>query len=258
MTQKSSCQINIILALALFLGQPIINTMSAEAKEPEDLTLWFAQMAAYNSPPMSDPAGSHGAAGLWFAGGMSRYPQSSDSAIAREEMGENSDSEAAASRLWLVKGLPLPVDLMFTGGRDRQDAYTQATVAAQWNVFEGLGLPALAVRLSTGGLFGLQQSWAQTQTFGIHLSQNIGPYCSIFGSTSYARHKLAYHVPPAASGSFLSQSLPGAAYTTTLEQRPMTIGARLKILPPFVGLTLEFTYVEGVLLNSSAALGFGV
>lgn len=231
----------------------------ARAEPTAELDAWFEQVAGLNRPALAEPAGSHGTAGLAIGGGVSQHQAPTPSEIARAELAGDDGEVLNLPRIWLVKGLPLPVDLLFSGGEGPDQRFTQATAAVQWNVIEGLGIPSLAVRASGGGLFGCEATEARSEGLELAASYGMLRYLTVFGSAGYFQHTVQLHVREEGSTAFLlEQGGTWQDYRKSWRERGYAAGVRVVALPPFVAVTAEAVYAEGRPRGGALKLSFGI
>lgn len=244
----------VLLASALSLASP-----SAKAENDSEINTWFAHLAAVNRPIFAEPAGSHGAFGLSMGAGVSQHQVSEATDLATLEFQTPQGQNLDISRIWLVKGLPWPIDVMFSGGQGPEQSFTQASLALQWNAFEQFALPTLAIRASRGGIFGCEASEALSDGLELVTSYAPWPYLNIFAAAGAYRHNIRLHVR---SGSNLAHLLREDErprdYQRTWNDRGYGLGIKLVPLPPFVAISAEVLYSESQTLGGAIKLSFGL
>jgi hypothetical protein len=244
---------------AVLIAAAVAAATTAYAEPSAAVDAWFEQVAGLNRPALAEPAGSHGTAGLAIGGGISQHQAPTPSEIARAELAGDDGEVLSLPRIWLVKGLPLPVDLLFSGGEGPDQRFTQATAAVQWNAIEGLGVPTLAVRASGGGLFGCEATEARTEGLELAASYSMLRYLTVFGSAGYFQHTVQLHVREEGSTAFLlEQGGTGQDYRKSWRERGYAAGVRVVALPPFVAVTAEAVYSEGAPRGGALKLSVGI
>ncbi len=239
-----------------------------QATSDDDVNQAFDFLGKLNRASELEPAGSRGSIGLGLGAGMTRQTLPEGNAVlaaqlSNAELGQENGTGAAVAipRLWLVKGLPLPLDVGFSGGSERGAGLTQATGYLQWTVYESLGMPALAVRGSYGRLYGLEDLNLATE--GVEALAGIGllRYFTVFGRAGYYRHHGALSITEQSRLAFLitetdEPHLVERSWTETVRG----VGLRIMVLPPFVTLTgeMEMTGAQGETKDYAAKLSFGM
>lgn len=240
-----------------------------EAPRPMDETVSeaFSVLGKLNRASELEPAGSRGSMGLGVGAGMTRSTVPERNPVLAAQLRKDSldEQEAAGSnldvpRVWVVKGLPMPVDLGFSGGKDNASGITQASGYAQWTIYEALAMPAFAVRGSYGRLFGLEGM--DLTTTGVEGLAGLGlfRYFTAFGRAGIYQHKGQLDVT---QESTLAFTLVGGEEEKTVarswSETVMGAGLRIMVLPPFVSLTGEMEWSSETKGRDFAAkLGFGM
>lgn len=232
---------------------------SAHSQSAGELDAWMLHAATVNLPTLNEAAGSHGALGLALGAGMSRYRVAQGSAISSSDFVEAGTRSTDMQRLWLVKGLPWPVDLIFTGGQGPDQRFTQATFAMQWNCFEGLALPSVALRTSAGGLFGSAST--EASTLGLELATSFSPlpYVTAFAALGSFWQSVALHArEDNAAAYFLAAGGSSQEFERNWRSTSGSIGLKLLLYPPFVSTAAELLYLKGSIAGGSIKLSFGI
>lgn len=214
-----------------------------------------------------EPAGSRGSIGLGMGAGMTRTTLPEQNAVlaaqlSRDELATD-DSPASTvdvPRLWLVKGLPLPIDLGFSGGMQSDAGITQASGYAQWTMYEALAMPALAVRGTYGRLFGLEG--LNLTSTGVEGVAGLGllRYFTIFGRAGIFQHRGELKIDQESHLAFLlTETESNRVVAKSWSETVMGAGLRVMIYPPFVTLTGEMEWSgETKGRDFAAKLGFGM
>ena len=244
-----------------FLLVSVVIWLSGEAgaQAASELDHWFARAAALNRPNLSEPAGSHGAQGLALATGLSRYQAAQGTELSDQEFADEDAPATEVRRLWLVKGLPWPVDLLFTGGQEANQHFSQATAALQWNIFEGLALPTVALRASAGGLFGCDAT--EARALGLELVGSFSPlsYLTLFATAGTLTNSVTVHAhDESPTAYFLTDGETSRDFNRNWRTINHSVGLRLLLLPPFVSTAAELLYERGNILGGSIKLSFGI
>jgi hypothetical protein len=150
--------------------------------------------------------------------------------------GEKANDDALSTpRLWLTKGLPLPIDLGLA------IAYANGTfgssVYSQWTVFEGFRRPALAIRVAEGRLYGARGINLGSTTTEAILSYGVQKFLTAYANFGMARHR--GHVSLANNSELGLLSTQGDEHTEVWQETVRRAG--LQLGSPFFTLTAETT-----------------
>lgn len=248
------------------LAQPMVGAGLLEA------------LSTLNHVSMGEPAGSHGSLGLSLGAGATQHTVGQMGSAQRADLGfasgRASNTELVLPRLWLVKGLPIPVDVGLSVGMSQAPILQQGTGYLQWTVFEWLGLPALAVRLSQSRLYAAQDTSLVSNQVGLAASWDFFQCISVFGSTNLVRHRGTARVDeggdpggitlregeadPHASAGLAHLSVGRALTQWHGDERTTSVGVRLLIIPPFISVTGEWIKSRGKTDTVLAKLSIGI
>jgi hypothetical protein len=242
---------------ALLFGAPV----AAADPTPSDWTEALHFLGRLNRPDPLEPAGSRGSMGVGVAAGASTYAPPPDNAALKAELGSSAtQSTYAVPRVWLDKGLPLPVDLGITASAEPGAPFTQVSGHVQWTVYEALAMPSVAVRASYGRLFGLSgMSLASTSGDAV-ASYGFLRYFNIFGSLGATQHHGSYTLKDQGpSGFMLADDTTGSPEVgLTWVETVRTAGLKIMVVPPFVSLVGEVNAADNGAKELAVKLGIGM
>jgi hypothetical protein len=170
-------------------------------------------------------------------------------------------------RVWLSKGLPIPVDVGFSVGASQAPILQQGTGYLQWTMFEGLGLPSLAMRLTHSRLFMARSTNLTANQASLAASWTFFRYVTVFGATSFVQHSGETELASSEAPDRLSLAggkVEDVAYcepsftTSTWTERTSSMGVRLNMIPPFVSLTAEVVRQGDTLQSAIAKMAIGL
>ena len=236
-------------------------------------------LGSLNYAGIGEGAGSHGSLGLSLGTGVSQHAIERLSLDERGDLGfetQNSiegplQRHIVLPRLWLVKGLPLPVDVGVTFGMSQAPILQQGSGYVQWTVFEGLGLPALSLRVIHSRLFAAQDTSLISNQVGIAAGWDFLRYFSVFGSANGIHHsgvsRLFQAVGPNATIGKPAALMP-VPLNATPEVAPInrsewiegtiSMGVRINVLPPFFSLSGEWIQRGGEVASVVAKVAIGL
>lgn len=244
-----------------------IYTYEAMAAEQEKDGL-FRSLEAINSVPMGESAGSHGTLGLSLGAGASLHALGEMDSRPWRDLGFEGQvgRQLIMPRIWVTKGLPIPVDVGLSVGASQVPILQQGTGYIQWTIFEGLGLPSAAMRLTHNRLFMAQSTNMTTNQASFAASWTFFRYITLFGTTGIEQHIGETKVLPsgaddplALTGGVIVDSAPedGKTTSTWLEHKA-SLGVRLAIFPPFVSVTGELIRRGDMVQAAMAKLAIGL
>ena len=243
------------IALATMLWGISLVAKAADQGQAVETALHF--LGELNRVSPLEPAGSHGSLGTGLGAGAASYVPPSPNAVTRAELGRSSGTNTDAAylipRIYLVKGLPLPVDLGFTGGTSSESGFSQASGSLQWTFYEALAMPALAVRASYGRLYGLVGTQLETSELDLVASYGFLRYFTLYGRYGAALQQGSLRVDEAGPLAFLDTDQPAETIERTWMESVRGAGLRIMVLPPFVALTAEAELGTGTGARSYAA-----
>ncbi len=235
--------------------------------QEENVSEAFSVLGKVNRASELEPAGSRGSMGLGVGAGMTRSTVPEQNPVLAAQLANDTLAEEDAAgatvdvpRVWVIKGLPMPVDIGFSGGKENDSGITQASGYAQWTIYEALAMPAFAVRGSYGRLFGLEG--LDMTTTGVEGLAGMGlfRYFTIFGRVGIYQHKGELTVDRQSQLAFTlvageDEKIVSRSWSETV----MGTGLRVMIYPPFVSLTGEMEWSSETRGRDFAAkLGFGM
>lgn len=198
-----------------------------------------------------EPAGARGSIGVGAGAGAMQVEAGATPAY-RDVLGlgEGDEREAAlVPRLWLTKGLPIPLDLGFAASKltRGEGRATQAAGQLQWTVYEDFAMPALSVRYAHARLFGLERTKVRSDAVEALASYGFLRYFTVFGSIGAARHEATV---------FAADKSEDVSRTWNEPQR--TFGMKIMVIPPFVTLGGEAQLAHGRASAAAAKITVGM
>jgi hypothetical protein len=223
---------------------------------------WFDFLAQVNRYSPLEGAYSHGSTGMVLGAGGTRNEVGGDAAVARNELGLAPDADGATldmPRIWLVKGLPWPVDFGLSGGTAVSQGFSLAAGHVQWTVFEELALPAVAVRLSHGRIFGLKDTTFSSTGVDLVASYGFLRYFTVYGAIGVTRNEASLAIDAGSDYSFMLDSpQQSATVAREWESESYLYGARITIVPPFVAIAAEAQSAPDGTRHYAAKLSLGM
>lgn len=237
-------------------------TVAASTAPEDQATEWLHFLGRMSATGLLEPAGSHGSIGVGVAAGASSHlvPEGNGLAAAALDRGQEDGGAYYVPRLWLVKGLPWPVDVGLSAAAAPDGAFTEATAHAQWTVYEAFKRPALAVRASYGRLFGLEGTELRSTGVAAVGSYGFLRYFQLYGSVGAVRHEGTLTVT---SGDpelayLLTAAEPELDVSKSWYQVTRAAGLRVTVWPPFVTATVEAQAEDRKARSYAAKLGIGM
>jgi hypothetical protein len=231
----------------LFLSLNAESGMAAQQTKLDDRAEEALQiLATMNSPSALQPASCHGSFGTDIGVGVDSFELPTSNSLLLEQLGaianENTEhSRYAAPRLWLTRGLPLPIDVSLSASAPGKDGgIFQASGFLQWTIYQALARPALAVRATYGQLSGHNSTKLTSMRGEAVLSYGFWRYIGLYGRGGLSAHQGSIGITPD----------PSMSYSLTYENEPTSIsrswiqpevaaGIRLNLGSPFLAVTSE-------------------
>ena len=194
-------RLNALLALLLSCG--CWSAQASGAPHPGqstvDETLQF--FGRINAASLLEPAGSHGSIGTDFGAGMVSVTPPEHNTLLNSQLGEDRGGKSLGiPRIWLLRGLPLPVDAGITAagltGSGKGSAFSQVSAALQWTVYEALARPALTIRGSYGKLYGVTGTTLSSAGGEAVVSYGILSYFTFYGRIGAVQHEGVVTIQP--------------------------------------------------------------
>jgi len=172
-------------------------TAVATAAAPLDQRMADTALRFYghiNSASLLEPAGSHGSLGTDFGAGLVNLTPPEHNELVAMNLGETRGGTGlSVPRVWLVHGLPLPIDGGITAagptGNNQSNGFMQLSAALQWTVYEAFARPALAVRASYGKLFGITGTTLTSVGGEAVLGYAVFRYFTFYGRLGVVQHQ---------------------------------------------------------------------
>ncbi len=231
---------------------------------------WFAFVARVNRTSPMEGAGSHGSVGVVLGCGASGYQMPSNNPVVQTQVTDATPAAGGGAaerqqfympRIWLAKGLPLPVDVGVTAGTAADGLFTQVAGYAQWTVYEALARPALALRGSFGRVHGLAGTEFSSVAVDAVGSMGLTQYFTAYATYGVADQRGSLVIDPADKLAFLLKADDGDQGTTISRRWYQTqgaIGLKVAVYPPFMTVTLESTASSSHERSVAVKLGVGL
>jgi hypothetical protein len=236
-----------------------------EAADAEAAESWLRFVARLNRYSALEPAGSHGSIGMAIGAGAVTQERPETALYSAETMSDADDGPYVLPKLWLLKGLPWPVDVGAAFGAAPEDGFTQAGAHVQWTPFEALGLPAVTVRASYAKIFGVEGTTLSTVGLDAVASYGFLRYFTVYTALGAARHTGELTVVPDTPAAYALAEARGGAQSgesrTYRDERIepyKALGLKIVAWPPFVALTGEAEWEQGEARNYAAKVSIGM
>lgn len=228
----------------VFLSFSLAGQSLADEERSEAVEQWFNFLGNINASSMMEPAGSHGSIGVSLGAGAATYTVPDNGGRVMSSLLERDEAAEAepyvVPRLWLLKGLPWPVDVGLTAASDADRLFTQASGFLQWTVYEALARPALSLRGGHGRIFGLDGTELQTNTIDAVASYGFFRYFALYASFGAAQHQATITVRRDDPTGFMLHEDEDRMQQSRAWLTPRAAGGiRVAVLPPFVSMTAE-------------------
>jgi hypothetical protein len=198
--------------------------------------------------------------GIGVAAGASTYVPPPDNALLKAELGTAAaQTNYPVPRLWLDKGLPLPVDLGITAGAPPGAPFTQVSGHLQWTVYEDFAMPSLAIRAGYGRLFGLTGTTLASASGDAVASYGFLRYFTIFASMGVTQHRGSFTPrEQGPAGYLLADDIGTPEVNLTWYETVRMAGLKVTIVPPFIDLVGEVNAGENGTREIAVKLGVGM
>ena len=190
-------------------------------------------------------AESHGGLGLKLGLGMTVATLPGQELVGKENFYRSDDPDASTvvmPTIMVVKGLSVPVDLALVTAFLENRRISQIAGLAQWTVFEGFALPAIALRGGLQRMYGLAASTVESLSLDFVASYGVS-YFTFYGSYGEGWHKA--HIED------------DGGLEARWDETTYGMGIRITIVPPFVSLSFEGRTGEGDTNVYAVKLAFG-
>ncbi len=211
--------------------------------ETRELNHFWEFLADINASSPLEGAGSHGSMGINLGLGYKKTSLPDAAYLPTENIyaSRTHPRDLTMPGVALIKGLEWPIDVGVSTAYLADSRIQQWGGFLQWTVFEQLGLPALATRISHQRLFGLAHTRFNSTGLHITMSQGIFGWLTVYGTLSQLMHAGETTVPEPERGIYFS--LDGNIKETAKtgwQESEYAIGAKLTFLPPFFATTFEW------------------
>lgn len=228
--------------IRLFLTLALLSPIHGFAQSVSKPYLEFLSQVNRFSP--MEGAGSHGSFGVKVGAMMQVTPRTEQGKndIGFNLLNQNNEEDAAISapKIVLTKGLFIPVDFGVGFGLIDQLDLQQFAGYLQWTIFEGLAMPAVAVRYIASQLQGQADISVLSHAGEAILSYGFFRFFNLYSSARYQRDEFTWE---AQTGGKIRSELTGTSYSAGLE---------VMVLPPFTTLAVE---VQSLRDDSQSYLG---
>jgi hypothetical protein len=252
-------QLGLGLAASLML-LPSTARGQDDASGTADVDGWINFVTSLGDVKAVEPAGARGSMGYGIGAGMAVMPAEEGGRLAAIEMDAprpESGDRHMSPRFWLVKGLPLPIDIGFSGGADAEARYSVANAHVQWTVFEAFKLPAVALRVAGTRLFGLPHTSYSNDSAELVVGWGFLRYFTIFGTYGIVRHTASLSLDAEDETSYLLTATDQEdVVTRDWRTNRQTAGLRVALWPPFLTASGEASL--GDTRSYAAKLSFGL
>lgn len=213
-------------------------------------------LASANEFSPLEGAGSHGSIGIGLGLGASTHQVPEHRDVIDDQLRNPDDvsgntpnsrtTQVTVPRLFIHKGLPIPIDVGISVGQITSTNATTAGGYAQWTVFEGFALPAFAVRAKYSRLMGLPSTEYSTVSGEAVASYGLFRIFNIYGSYGRSQSVSSIQTGGASGTSLALSEEPGATIHATRHTQSRALGLQFQIVPQFFILTAEHKSVAEV------------
>lgn len=249
-----------LILLLMGILYVIPQASAQEVVRKGELDNFLGTLGAMNHVTPLEGAGSHGLNGLSLGFGNQQTSGRQSPLVSHNRNDDNTDPLALA-KLHIVKGFSWPIDIGVNFGSGEGNRVHQWGGYLQWTVFEGLGLPAIAMRAYGSKLSGMRYAEINTAGAQLAISQAILGYVTVYGYLGRARHHARTTAPESDPLDPILFRLYGEdhrSYTRFWYDDVRAVGVRVMILPPFFSFSLESQETSGEARTVLAKVAVGV
>ena len=232
------------LLVLSFIPESGIAAQSMSIAEGADEALQM--LATMNSPSALQPASCHGSFGTDVGVGIDSFELPTSNGLLLDQFGDRSErnsehSRYAAPRLWLTRGLPLPIDISLTASAPGQArAILQVSGFIQWTIYQALARPAFAFRATYGQLSGRNSTEVTSMRGEAVFSYGFWRYIALYGRGGLSSHSGALGAPTDSRlGNTLTSENGPIVIAKNWVQPEIAAGIRLNLGSPFLAVTSE-------------------
>ncbi len=203
-------------------------------------------LAAINRYSPLEGAYSHGSIGATLGLGIQNHAEIKTNTLQHHHLYIDQSQPAqklSTKKMYFIKGSTLPVDFGFSLGSTQDDQISMAGAHAQWSVFEGFRMPALALRGSYNKLFGLKDAEMQSTRVDVIASTSMFSFFSAYIASGAQRNVVMLNSAAYFQYGLVTQP-ENQDYQKTWWSRSHAIGLRALLIPPVLGATLELQLDE--------------
>lgn len=139
------------------------------------------------SSGIAESAPSLGSLGLRLSSGLTRLPSPKQDLFQTGQQGVITSDHPLARRLWIAKGLSIPVNVGLNLSQLQEMGWLDVTSYIQWTFYEGFAKPALAIRGIYGKSFGMETMQMSSAGGDFVVSHGFIKYFAIFGALGLRR-----------------------------------------------------------------------
>ncbi len=152
--------VSILLLINLTVGYSFQASGQEDSDDSQSYQKFSKFLIQLNRYTPIEGAGSHGSYGTHVGFGINRYQSGLSSRnyyyqYAMDDEKTISSKSVDLTKAYLIKGSLFPIDVGLVFGSDNTTSISQLGAHIQWTFFEGLKIPALAVRGHYSALLGL-------------------------------------------------------------------------------------------------------
>ena len=204
----------------------------------------FTIMGHLNSPSALEPASCHGSIGTDLGAGLESFVVPGANSLLLEQLALNpADGNKSlhyySSRIWLTKGLPLPIDLGLSAALP-VSGLSQVSGYVQWSIYQALARPALALRASYHQLRGKGSTQINSSEGEAVISYGFWRYLNIYGRAGLLAHRATLTLSQNQQIHLgLDRSDAEPDIRRSWVEADLAVGLKVTLWTPFVALTAE-------------------
>jgi hypothetical protein len=207
---------------------------------------------------MAESAPSLGTLGVRLSGGLTSLPRPDQEQTASGQQGLKQGENPLTQRLWIAKGLYLPINVGMILTQLPELGWLDVTSYVQGTFYEGLARPACALRMSYGKSFGVEKAQVSTAGIDLVISYGVFRYVSMFGVLGTRRLKMDLY------GSSSSLESPDRSDEGSHLIRESTLqslgewGVQVAFIPAIAALTLSSSIADGQYMAHTAKVTLSI
>ena len=213
-----------------------------------------------NATSIAEAAVSHGSYGTFVGMGLQRSNMAQPSILIDENLNNSPESPSSSSsfmipRVYLTKGLPIPVDFTLSAANISTNV-NQLAVTTQISLFQSKKWPSLAVRGAYGQLVGIPQTDFSTGSLSLVTSYSLLSYFTFFYETMNTHHwaNIRPYEPHTYTYLLLTENDTGNSFSTYEKGRREAIGLQIALYTSPLFFTLQWERDSYQEINQTAKL----